>query len=269
MQLLRQFRRSKWRRACSPAIVALIAMVMPHPAAAQKAAVPVSHIGPAAQTLLARSISALGGAAFLDSKTMTTAGRAFSIADGVTSGFVHYERDQEVPQKRRLSYGLGKKMVVALINDGDQGWEIDRYGVIEQSDKQIQTWKEANRYGLTNVLRRLLHEAGVLVQSGGQDFIENRPAALVDIIDSRQVDVRLYLDAQTYLPLRIAYRLPDAATHDWNDYDELYADYRKVQGVDTPMHLIRYVNGERTAETFRFQVRYNQTYPAVTFQAPR
>ncbi len=269
MRLILRFRRSIWRAALCSVGVTLVAVVSLRPALAQKPFVPVSHIDPKAQALLNQAVSALGGAAFLNFKTMTTVGRAFSIADGVTSGFVHYESDEEFPEKRRLSYGFGKKKAITLINNGDRGWEIDRYGLIEQSDKQLQAWKQANRYGLVNVLRRLIHETGTLVQSGGQDFVNNQPAAIVDIVDARQVDVKLYLDTETRLPLRIAYRLPNPATHDWDDYAEIYTDYQQVQNVDTPMHLIRYVNGERVAETFRFQAKYGQTYPPGTFQPPR
>ncbi|HLI30559.1 MAG TPA: hypothetical protein VKV79_05600 [Terriglobia bacterium] len=263
-QVLRSDRRTI---LCSIGIV-LLAAVSLRPAIAQKPLAVASHIDPAAQALIDQAVQALGGPAFLNFKTMSTVGRAFSIADGVTEGFVHYESQEEFPNKRRLAYGLGKKKEITLINDSSQGWEIDRYGLIEQTGKQIRAWRLANRYEMVNVLRRIIHEPGTLIQNGGQDFVNNHAASIVDILDAHQVDIKLYLDAGTHLPIRIAYRLLNPKTHEWDDHVEVYADYQQVQGITTPMHLVRYLDGDRTAETFRFRVEYGETYPPGTFQAP-
>ena len=238
----------------------------PRARSAQNSPIPPSRINPAAQALLNQAIQALGGNAFLSARTLSSTGRVFSIADGVTQGFVQYQSAMEFPDKRRLSYGLGGKKGVTLINRGDQGWEIDRYGMIEQSQKQIERWKLANRYSLENLLRRVIHEPGTLIQKGGQDFVDNLPALIVDVIDAHQVDVKLYLNSQTYLPMRIAYRLLNPQSHEWDEYADVYVDYRSIQGIQTPMHLIRYLNGERVAETFRFQVKYGETFPPGFFQ---
>ncbi len=263
-----QLPRPAWRLALCSCGMALWAASSLHLASAQKPFATASQIDPAAQALLNEAIQALGGPAFLNFKTMNTVGRAFSITDGVTAGFVHYESEEEFPDKRRLAYGLGKRKEITLINNGSHGWEIDRYGLIEQTDKQIRAWRLANRYELANVLRRVIHEPGTLVQNGGQDFVNNQAAAIVDILDARQADVKLYLDTGTHLPIRIAYRLLNPRTHEWDDYVEVYADYQQIQDIDTPMHLVRYVNGERAAETFRFHAQYGETYPPGTFQPP-
>ncbi|MGH9326262.1 MAG: hypothetical protein ACRD2B_06185 [Terriglobia bacterium] len=233
---------------------------------AQHRAVPPSYINPAAQALLSQVTQALGGTAFLSSKTLETQGRAFSLMDGVTQGFVQYESTVKFPDERRLSYGLNRSKAVTLINNGNQGWELDRYGLIEQSEKEIRAWRLANRYSLENLLRVRIHEPGTLIQKGGQDFVNNRPALIVDIIDARQVDVKLYVNSVTYLPIQITYRLMNPETHYWDDYTDVYADYQEVEGVQTPMHLVRYVNGDRVAETFRTRVRHNQACPPGFFQ---
>lgn len=255
--------RLSWRVALGSIGLALLAAIPLRPAQKPLTA---SHADPAAQKLIEQAVQALGGPAFLKFESFSTTGRAFSISDGVTTGFVHYESEEQFPDKRRLAYGLGKKKEITLINNGSNGWEIDRYGLIEQTGKQVRAWKLSNRYEMANMLRRVIHEPGTLIQNGGQDFVNNQTAAIVDVLDARQVDVKLYLDSQTHLPIRIAYRLLNPATHEWDDYVEIYADYQQVQGINTPMHLVRYVNGDRVAETFRFHAQYGQTYPPGTFQ---
>lgn len=233
---------------------------------AQTTASPPSQINPAARQLLDQAIQALGGTTFLTAKTLSTEGRAFSITDGVAQGFVKYQSDVEFPDKRRLSYGFNSKKGVTLINNGGKGWEIDRYGTIEQSDKRIQQWELANRYSLENLLRQRIHEPGMLIQNAGTDFVDNLPAQVIEILDVRQVRLKLYLNSQTHLPIRIAYQILNPQTHQWDEYADVYADYRDVEGVQTPMHVVRYLNGDRVSETFRLQARYNQTFPAGFFQ---
>jgi hypothetical protein len=230
---------------------------------------PAPRIDPQAEVQLNRTVQALGGPAFLNFKTMSSEGRAFSIADGVTAGFVYYKSGMEYPDKRRLAYGFGKKSKpIILINNGLQGWEIDRYGVEEQKDKQIKNWRLANRYSLENFIRLRLHEPGLLVLPGGQDFIDNLPATILDVYDSRHIQLKLYLNSQTALPIRITYRIQDPQSRDWDVYSDAYADYRVIDGVTTPMHLIRYLNDERVAETFRTSVQYNVTFPPGYFHPP-
>jgi hypothetical protein len=233
-----------------------------------RTAMSAAQISPDARALLDHTIQALGGSAFLNFKTMRTEGRAFSIMDGVAAGFVTYDSIVEYPDKRRLSYGMGKSKAVTLINNGDQGWEIDRYGLIEQSEKQISSWEIASRYSLENLLRLRAHEAGVLVLPGGQDFVENFPASILDIIDARQVEVKLYVNSVTYLPLRAVYRVQNPETHDWDEYADVYSDYHLISGIHTPMHLVRYVNDERVAETFRDSAQYNETCSPSMFGPP-
>ncbi|MGH9435322.1 MAG: hypothetical protein ACRD06_04920, partial [Terriglobia bacterium] len=157
---------------------------------------------------------------------------------------------------------------VTLINNGSQGWELDRYGLIEQPPKEIQAWRLANRYSLENLLRVRIQERGMLIQKGKQDFVDNLPVQIVGMVDARQVQIQLYLSSAD-LPVRIAYRMLDPETHQWNEYADVYSDYQSIDGIQTAMHLTRYLNGDRVAETFRSQVRYNQTYPAGYFQPGR
>lgn len=242
-------------------------LARPRPGFGQSASTPPSQIDPAAEALLQQAINALGGAAFLDFKTMSSSGRAFSIADGVMRGFVHYESAIEFPARRRLSYGLKKKSkAVTLINNGSNGWELDRYGLIEQPPEEIRAWRLANRYSLENLLRLRIREPGMLIQVGKQDLVDNLPAQIVDLVDARQVEIKLYLSMASRLPLEVTIRMLDPATHQWKDYADLYTDYQETDGIQTPMHLVRFLNGDRVAETFRSQVRYNEAYPAGYFE---
>lgn len=228
---------------------------------------PGLHTDPKSQELLDKVIQAMGGQAFLNYKTISSRGRAFSIYEGETMGFVPYVSDLEPPDKRRFAFGKGQPVV--LINNGDRGWELDRYGLIRQKAENVKRWQIAMRYGLEGLLRRVVREPGTLVLDGGTDFVDLFPVRVLDLSDSRHVEVKLYLQRSTYLPIRIAYRIQNPQTEDWDEYAESYSDYREIQGIQTPMRLVRYANSERVLEYFLNAAEYNKEFPPGYFEPRR
>ncbi|HEV2493187.1 MAG TPA: hypothetical protein VG204_08970 [Terriglobia bacterium] len=266
---------SQWQRVCRALPFAfgllLFAFCLPVVAAQQPqsqgaSAPPPTRppvVDPKAQALLDKIIKALGGPAFMGFKTLTTRGRTFSIVDESTAGMAPYIQLMEYPDKRRFTYGTKKPVV--LINDGDQAWEVDQYGTTHQLPVQVLRWKVSNYYSLENLLRLRIHEPGVLIQMGGADFVDNLPAQVIEIVDSRQVDIKIYVNRTTFLPLRITYSALNPTTHEQDEYADDYSDFKEFDGVLTPMHIGRFINDERVAENFRNSAKYNETYPPGTF----
>ncbi len=246
---------------------ALVACLLPTGLPAQGPAAPPvpANVDPQARKMLDRAIQGLGGQAFLKSKSLTTKGRAFFFQDGNTAGMEPYESWVVYPDKRRFSYGKTKPVI--LINNGDKGWELDRYGLISQPDQQLQGWIISNRYSLENLLRLRVNEPGVLIQMGKVDFVDNTATQGIEIIAPGGTSVRVDLHRQTFVPFRISYRVRNVKEDAWDDYSDAYSDYRTIEGIQTPMHITRYLNGDRIGETFRFSAKYNEDYPANYFTA--
>jgi hypothetical protein len=234
-------------------------------ATANQAAAPAAgpRMDAKSKDLLNKVIQALGGQAFLNYKTISSAGRAFSIYEGETTGFAPYTSDVEPPDRRRFTYG--KKQKVVLLNDGSRGWEYDRYGLIRQKPEKVKQWQIAMRYSLEGVLRHIVREPGALILDGGTDFVDLLPVHVLEISDARQVDVKVDLQQSTYLPVRITYRIQNPQTREWNEYAESYSEYREIQGIQTPMRRVRYVDGERVAEYFLTTAEYNKEFPPGYF----
>jgi hypothetical protein len=223
-----------------------------------------SRIDPKAQQVIDRVIRALGGPAFLKMKRLTTRGRIFSITDESTSGFAPFESAVEYPDKRRFSYG--KRPPVILINNGDQAWELDRYGQTAQTAEQARRWRISNRYSLENLLRLRIHESGILIQPGGVDFVDNVATQALEMVDAQETQLKLDLNRQTILPVSITYRVRDPKTGEWDEFADVYSDYKNIEGVMTPMHIARFFNEERVSEIFRSSAHYDDEYPSTYFQ---
>ena len=245
------------------AALALGILALAGPLRAQQPAPPPQHIDPQARQMLDRCIIALGGPLFLHARSLTTKGRTFFFQDGNTAGMEPFQSWVVFPDKRRFSYGKTKPVI--LINDGEKGWELDQYGLISQPDKQLQGWILSNRYSLENVLRLRINDPGVLIQLGKVDFVDNLPTQGVEIIAPGGTTVRLDLHRQSLVPSRISYRVRNVKEDAWDDYSDAYADYKDVDGIATPMHITRYLNGDRIGETFRSSAVYNEDYPSNYF----
>ena len=228
---------------------------------------PPSHIDPKAQQILDRVIQVLGGPALLKVRRLTTRGRTFSIRNEATSAYAPFESYVEYPDKRRFSYGKSKPVI--LINNGDQAWELDQMGMTTQLPEQVLRWKVSNRYSLENLLRLRIHEPGILIQTGGVDFVDNVATQSLDMVDAQGTQVKLDLNRQTLLPVSVTYRVHDPKTGDWNDFADVYSEYKNIDGVTTPMHIARFMDGDRVSEVFRSFAHYDDDYPATYFQPVR
>jgi len=235
--------------------------------AEQNPAEPPSRIDPKAQQVLDHVIRVLGGPAFLNMKRLTTRGRIYSIVDGVTSGFAPFESWVEYPDKRRFSYG--KKLPVILINNGDQEWELDQYGQTSQLPEQVRRWRISNRYSLENLLRLRIREPGILIQPGGVDFVDNVATQAVAMVDAQATELKLDLNRQTFLPVSITYRVRDPRSGDWSEFADVYSEYKDIDGIITPMHIARFLDGDRVSEVFRSSAHYDDEYPSTYFQPVR
>jgi hypothetical protein len=225
---------------------------------------PPSRIDPKAQQILDRVIQALGGPAFLKVKRLTTRGRIYSITNEATSAQAPFESYVEYPDKRRFSYG--KNPPVILINNGDQAWELDRMGQTTQLPEQVRRWQISNRYSLENLLRLRIHEPGMLIQLGGVDFVDNVATQSLDMVDAKGTQLKLDLNRQTLLPVSVTYRVHNPNTGDWDEFADVYGEYKNVDGVVTPMHIARFMDDERVSEVFRNFAHYDDEYPSTYFQ---
>ena len=223
-------------------------------ASAQESSLP-DKISPAARQVIDQMIEKLGGEKFRRIKTLTTKGRFYILAGGGTAGMLPFESKDAPPDKRRFSYG--KKKPIILINNGKQAWRLDRLGRGRQSEEEIRAWRLRARYGLYHLLTRVINEPDILMVDAGSDFIDNVTVYVVEIIDAQQVKIKIFIDKNRLLPVRISYRLQHPRTRRWEDHALTYGNFKMVNGVLAPQRETRWRNGRRNAELFYNQILFN------------
>lgn len=217
-----------------------------------------------AQQILDRTMEALGGQAYLDVQDITRRGSLYNFDRGeLASPGDRFLDIVKFPGKERLEIGKDGKIV--YLNDNDQGWELDRQGVRDQTPEQVKDFQESNRRDFEYLLRFRLRQERLQLYYLGREFLDNRRAHVIELVDKENKSVKLVIDAENYLPLQLRYQRRDPLSGERVEEVEHYGKYVKVQGIQTPMYLSRQRTGRRTFEVYFSEVHYNTAVTNTLF----
>lgn len=217
-----------------------------------------------ARVLIDQAITALGGQAYLNVRNMQQQGRTYSFHHGrPTSNGVLFWRFTEYPDKERIE--VTKERDVATVFNGDKAYEITYKGPHAIEKKDLDDYLRRRRFSLETMLRVWVNDPAVALFYDGQALAGNLPAQQVTLINSKDEAVSLYFDLDTHLPLKKRYVWRDSVDKERNTEEEIYDNYRPIQGVMTPYGFTRYYNGNMQNERFVNSVSYNQDLNPAMF----
>ncbi len=238
------------------------------------------------RALLDKMIQALGGDAYLNYTSRADKGRTYSFFRGNPKGeslqFVH---QWQWPDKDRFEIAVSggsflsdwivgmppieiskKTNVVAYVHNGDKGYEITYKGTAQEEKKQTFEFVRRRAHSLEVVLRQWLKQPGTLVFYSGTAIADRRLVEQVTIMNAQNDSVIISIDPDTFLPLRRIFTFRDEQNYKTDDIIA-YANYRRVEGIMTPMSVVRMHDGEIVAQQFLSDVHYNVALPASQFEA--
>jgi hypothetical protein len=210
-----------------------------------------------ARALLEQAIQALGGPAFLNIKDRQEEGRSYSFYHGrPTSNGVLFWRFLEYPDKERIEFTPERD--VANVYNGDKGYELTYKGPRPVDKKDLDDYLRRRRFSLDTMLRSWINDPGVALFYDGNALAGNLPAQQITLVNSKDEAVYVFLDLDTHLPIKKSYSWRDPADKQKNTEEEIYDNYRLVQGVMTAYGFTRYYNSDMQSERFIHAVRYNE-----------
>lgn len=218
-----------------------------------------------ARAVLKQAIQALGGDAYLHWKEMSTEGRAYSFHHGEANSLgILFWRFREFPDKDRIEFG--KKREWWQIYTGDKGYEVTYKGVRNLDVKdELTPYLRRRHYSLDMVLRQWLNQPGIALFYEGQTVAAQKETDQVTVMNNKNEGVTLYLDINTHLPVKKSYSWRDPTDKERNVEEEIFDDYRQVQGIMTPFNTTRIFNGDMAAQTFLTDAKYNQNVSDAFF----
>ena len=209
-----------------------------------------------ARQLIDAAIAARGGSAYLGVRDVTCEGRVAQIGRGEElTGFARFIDYTKLPDKSRTEFF--KKRNIISVNNGNQGWELDRGGVVDATPDAVQHFLESLKKDIDQLFRLRLKEEGMSFRYAGTGIVDLKQVDWVEVVDSGRRTTRIAFDPATHLPLRAEYITRDPVTRQRSVEVEYFANFHVMQGVLTPMQSTRERDGARVMQLFLDSCKYN------------
>jgi len=239
-----------------------------------------------ARKVLDQTIQSLGGQPYLTYENRKEEGRYYPLYHGRTSStgipynyYVEYpDRDRfEVLHTKDIHVLPGQidvggvkvknKFDLVLIHNGDKGFETTYKGTAPQDPEDLQNYLRRRPHSLEWVFRKWIRDPNVAWFYDGQSVVDGKECEAVTLLNSQNDSVSIFLDMNTHYPVKISYSWRDLKDKQKNVEDEIYDNYKLVQGIWTPHSITRYYNGETSQQRFINTASYNLKLPDSMFEA--
>ncbi len=219
-----------------------------------------------AKALVDQMIQALGGQAYLNIRDISQEGRTYAFHHGTPEGVgILFWRFYRYPDEDRVE--LTKKRDVIYIYRGDEGYEITFKGTRADDPKTVTDTIRRRHFSLDWVIRKWLHEPGIALFYEGQTVAAQKECQQVTIMNAKNEAVTLYIDSSTHLPVKKSYSWRDPTDQERNIEEEVFDNYRPVDGIMTPFSVTRFYNGDESNQRFLHSVEYNKGLSDSLFNA--
>ncbi len=211
-------------------------------------------------------IDALGGNTYLNIEDVSQEGRSYSFHLGQSEGAgLVFWRFYKFPDRERVE--ITKQRDIVYVYRGDKGFEITFKGTRADDPKAVSDYLRRRQYSLDWVIRKWLFQTGTALFYEGHSVAAQKDAEQVTVMNASNQSVTLYIDAKTHLPVKKSFSWRDPADKQRNNEDEVYDNYRPVEGVMTPFSVTRYYNGDMSNQRFLNSVTYNKGLSDSKFAA--
>jgi zinc protease len=214
--------------------------------------------------LLSKAVAACGGTeAFAAIKNyvmkndITVLTPQGEVSFAATTTFVLPDRLQHVIV---TPMGEMKQVVVQ-----DEAWTVTDQGTADMQEsekKQMQSQMFRNWVNLF----RMSDAEGLSVRYLGSEQVDGTKAEIISLADEKGSTVKLFLNAETFVPLKQAYK--GMTITGPADIEELYSDMRDVSGIKLPFSVLLNANGQKYLETKIVEVEFNAEIDAGIFEKP-
>jgi hypothetical protein len=226
--------------------------------------------------IIDQTVQALGGDAFLQMKTRVSGGRIYTFFHDRTSGSdiarIYTAYDAELPAKGlglREREVLGKKQDYSYLFLADQAFDVTYRGARPIPDEDWDRYERTTTNDILYLLRFRRNEPGMQFDYVGSEVYLSLHVEVVDISDQAGSVVRVYIDHNTMLPVRVTFNWLDPVTKQRFDEETNFSKWRNAgNGVMWPFTIERQRNGYKVFQMFADKVEINQELPAGIFDLP-
>jgi len=220
-----------------------------------------------------KCIQALGGDGFRMMRNRTEVGRAYSFYLERISGlsiahiYTRYVSGGSIKEEQRQAFG--KKQDDAVILTADSAWEVNFRGARPLGDERLKQFQDTTLHDVFYILRARIDEPGLAFEHKGQDVVENAPVETVEIYDSENRNVTVWIHSSTFLPVKQRFTRWDDVVKDRREEVTHYTKYRESgNGVMWPHDVQRERDGSKIFELYADKVTVGDDLKDSMFELP-
>lgn len=226
--------------------------------------------------LIDKAIYALGGDAFRNMQTRTEIGHAYTFYRDRLTGLSaarmytkYLPRDSGGTLREVQRQAFGKKQDDAVIFTAEEGYEVTYRGAQPLTADRIEQFRSATLQDVFYILRERMDDPGLEFQADGSDVVENQSVETVEIYDSENRNVTVWLNADTFLPVKQRFHRWDPVIKDRREEVARYSKYRGVgDGVMWPYATERDRDSEKIFQFYSDHVAVNEILKDSLFELP-
>lgn len=219
-----------------------------------------------AKQIVEKMIGALGGKEFLTWQTMTQRGRSYAFYQGQPNSVgTLFWRFYKYPDKERLE--MTKDRDVIYVTTGNEGYEITYKGTAEQEKPTLDEALRRRDHSIDVIVREWLKDPKTLVIYGGTGTANQRMVENITFLNANNESVTIAVDPNDMLPAQRTYTYRNPVDKLKDEEGEIYANYRRVQGIMTPHTISRTKNDQMTNQRFVNEIQYNVPMDEAMFNA--
>jgi hypothetical protein len=129
----------------------------------------------------------------------------------------------------------------------------------------VADYQEQLKTGINMVLRFRLNEDGIILRYGGTDIVDLKQVDWVEVAERAGHSVRIAIDRKAHLPLRSAVVTRDPDTGNRIETDTIFSNYQVLDGIETPLQVVRTRNGVQVYQVFFESCHYNENLASDFF----
>ena len=193
-------------------------------------------------------------------RSVQMAGTISSPAQGLQG---RYEAFYKSPNKMLVKLNIQGLGEVQQGYDGKVGWEKNPMtGLRELQGAELAQMRQSAQMGASNDLRKTLRNPKL----AGQERVGNRDAFVITAQTTAGTPIKVYIDAQRYLPLRMDM---EAATPQGKlNIATFLEDYRRIDGIMYPFTTRQSTAGIEAVQKIE-RVRHNVPVSDALFRKPK
>lgn len=205
-----------------------------------------------ARAVVAASIQAMGGEAYLNVNSVTSSGRYFRFRKGRKAFSRYWDWTVYDPIKWRFQLGEGKRQFVQIYNlELGKAWTLEGKSTVEEvPEESIDDFRDSSKRDIDLIFKKRLDEEGMaLFYYGSDDIAGEGNYEAVEFIDATNAAVVVFFDLESHLPMKLETHFTDKMGVRHKQEQE-FSNWHVISGVRFPLRHDVYVDDEISSQRF-------------------